>query len=112
MKRYPASVTVGARRDLREIHRYLLEHESSNAAEEWLGRLAAAAPSLAAAPERGSIPRELEGVGICEYRQVLVGPYRMIYRLVDDVVYVMVVADGRRDMMSLLTRRLLGTAER
>ncbi len=108
MKRYPVSVTGGARRDLREIHRYLREHESPDAADDWLRRLAAAAGSLESTPERGSVPKELKGLGIREYRQVMVGPYRVIYRVVDDAVFIMVVADGRRDMMSLLMRRLLG----
>ena len=108
MKSYRVSVTGGARRDLTDIHRYLQNEESPQAAEDWLGRLGALAASLASTPERGSIPRELEDLGIREYRQVLVGPYRVIYRVVDAAVFIMVVADGRRDMMGLLTRRLLG----
>lgn len=108
MKSYRVSVTGGARRDLGDIHRYLQNDESPQAAEDWLGRLGAVAASLASTPERGSIPRELEGLGIREYRQVLVGPYRVIYRVVGPTVFVMVVADGRRDMMGLLSRRLLG----
>jgi toxin ParE1/3/4 len=35
-------------------------------------------------------------------------PYRLIYRLVNDTVFNMVKADGRRDMQALLERRLLG----
>lgn len=35
-------------------------------------------------------------------------PYRLIYRVHTKQVVVYVVADGRRDMESLLARRLLG----
>ena len=35
-------------------------------------------------------------------------PYRLIYRVSEQDVVVFVIADGRRDMQSLLTRRLLG----
>ncbi|RPJ74031.1 MAG: type II toxin-antitoxin system RelE/ParE family toxin, partial [Desulfobacteraceae bacterium] len=34
-------------------------------------------------------------------------PYRIIYRVMDKNVYVLLVVDGRRDMQSLLQRRLL-----
>ena len=36
-------------------------------------------------------------------------PYRIIYREIEDdvYVYVLVIADGRRDMRALLERRLL-----
>lgn len=59
-------------------------------------------------PERGSYPKELVGLGIKEYRQVFFKPYRLIYRVMGADVVVYVIADGRRDMQSLLTRRLLG----
>jgi toxin ParE1/3/4 len=59
-------------------------------------------------PARGSYPRELLDLGIKEYRQVFFKPYRLIYRVVARDVVVFVIADGRRDMQSLLARRLLG----
>ena len=45
---------------------------------------------------------------IKDYRQVFFKPYRLIYRVMGRDVVVLVIADGRRDMQSLLTRRLLG----
>jgi toxin ParE1/3/4 len=89
MKTCRVSVTGGARRDLTDIYRYLQNEESPQAARDWLGRLGALAASLASTPERGPIPRELEDLGIREYRQVLVGPYRLIYRVVDAAVFIM-----------------------
>ena len=64
--------------------------------------------NLATDPERGLIPGELAALGIQEYRQVFFKPYRVIYRHFDQQVVVYVIADGRRDMQSLLARRLLG----
>lgn len=63
--------------------------------------------SLAAGPERGLVPRELGALGIREYRQVLFKPYRVIYRQIDQQVVIYVIAGGRGDMQSLLSRRLL-----
>ena len=45
---------------------------------------------------------------IKDYRQVFFKPYRLIYRVMGRDVVVFVIAVGRRDMQSLLTRRLLG----
>ena len=48
-------------------------------------------------------------LGIRDYRQVLFGPYRLIYRVIGTSVYIYLIVDGRRDMQSLLARRLLGS---
>ena len=65
--------------------------------------------SLSKAPERGAYPKELLAIGIRDYREVFFKPYRMIYRVMGDTVYVLIIVDGRRDMQSLLQRRLLET---
>jgi toxin ParE1/3/4 len=67
-----------------------------------------AAEGLATLPERGSRPRELLALGIHEYRQVFFKPYRLIYRIIGQQVFIVLIADGRRDMQTLLARRLLG----
>jgi toxin ParE1/3/4 len=59
-------------------------------------------------PERGARPKELMALGIREYREVLFRPYGIIYRIMDKNVYVLLIADGRRDMQALLQRRLIG----
>jgi len=58
-------------------------------------------------PERGAYPKELLALGVREYREIFFKPYRIIYRVLDKNVYVLLIADGRRDMQSLLQRRLL-----
>ena len=42
-----------------------------------------------------------------KYREIFFKPYRIIRRVMEDNVYVLVIADGRRDMQTLLQRRLL-----
>ena len=72
-----------------------------------LDGLADVLDTLSRFPERGSWPKELLGLGIREYRQIFFKPYRIIYRVVGQQVIVYVVADGRRDMQTLLAQRLL-----
>jgi toxin ParE1/3/4 len=42
------------------------------------------------------------------FREVHYKSYRIIYRVLDRKVVVLIIADGRRDMRALLARRLLG----
>lgn len=64
--------------------------------------------SLSDSPARGAYPHELLALGIREYREIFFKPYRIIYRIEQTDVFVMLVADGRRDFQTLLQRRLLG----
>ena len=77
-------------------------------ADALLAKIEKVFTSLADSPERGSRPKELTALGILEYRQVFFKPYRMIYQISGKHVYIMLITDGRRDMKSLLERRLLG----
>lgn len=106
---YEVLLTEGAERDLEAIHSYIAELDSRNSADYVLDRLLEAAETLATFPERGSFPKELLALGIRDYRQIFFKPYRAIYRAMGQRVYVYLMADGRWDMQSLLTRRLLGT---
>ena len=100
--------TEDAERDLEDIVTYVATHDSPRSAEHVLSRILDIADSLAAEPTRGSPPKELRALGDKEYRQVFFKPYRLIYRVSDKTVHVHLIADGRRDMQSLLGRRLLG----
>jgi len=66
--------------------------------------------SLSKFPERGSYPKELVSLGIKEYRQTFFKPYRVIYRISETRVIIYMIADGRRDMQTVLARRLLGAS--
>lgn len=102
-------LTDDAARDLEEVFNYVSRRDAPSRAERVLDRIEEAFQALSAFPERGSYPRELLDLGIREYREVFFKPYRIIYRVMDDGVYVMVIADGRRDMRALLQRRLFQT---
>ncbi|MBN1515250.1 type II toxin-antitoxin system RelE/ParE family toxin [Candidatus Sumerlaeota bacterium] len=104
---YTVLLTESAARDLAEIHEYIDLHDSPRKADTILAKIEKAFQSLAGSPERGSHPRELAALGIREYRQVFFKPYRIIYKVSGRNVYVMLIADGRRDMQAFLERRLL-----
>jgi toxin ParE1/3/4 len=101
-------LTEDAERDLDDLISFIATHDSPQSAERVLSRILETADSLAAEPTRGSQPKELRALGDREYRQVFFKPYRLIYRIVGQRVAIYLIADGRRDMQSLLARRLLG----
>ena len=56
--------------------------------------------------EKRLLPSELADAGEHRYRQLLHHHYRIIHRRVGDKVFIYLVADGRRDMQTLLEQRL------
>ncbi len=101
-------LTEGAEQDLESIYDYIAEFDCVANANYVLDELMAVVRSLSKYPERGSCPKELVSLGIKEYRQTFFKPYRVIYRVTGSQVIIYLIADGRRDMQSVLTRRLLG----
>ena len=101
-------LTNDAERDLEELYDYIAQHDSVEKAEHVLTRIEEIFNHLTAFPERGTFPKELLDIGIREYREVFFQPYRIIYRVLGERVYVCLIVDGRRDMQTLLQRRLLG----
>lgn len=108
MKQFEVLLTADAVRDLDELHDYIAGHDSPGDASHVLDRIEEVLESLSGFPERGSYPKEFLALGIREYRQTFFKPYRMIYRIIERRVYVYLITDGRRDMQTLLARRLLG----
>ena len=106
--RYEVLLTHGAERDLESIYDYVAEFDSVANANRVLDRLTEVVDGLARFPERGNYPKELAALGIKDYRQTAFKPYRVVYRVLDGKVVIYLIVDGRRDMQSVLTRRLLG----
>jgi toxin ParE1/3/4 len=100
-------LTNDAARDLDDLYDYIAAHDTPQKADYVLDQLEKAFSTLSEFPERGTYPKELLAIGIREYREVFFKPYRIIYRVMDKNVYVLLIADGRRDMQSLLQLRLL-----
>jgi toxin ParE1/3/4 len=101
-------LTADAEQDLEAIHDYIAEFDCAANADYVLDQLMEVVESLSRFPERGSFPKELAALGIQEYRQTSFKPYRVIYRVIGRQVIIYLIVDGRRDMPSVLGRRLLG----
>jgi toxin ParE1/3/4 len=105
--KFEVLLTKSAEQDLEAIHDYIFQFDCPANAHHVLDELVGVVESLSKFPERGSYPKELLGLGIKEYRQTFFKPYRLIYRVTGKQVIIYLIADGRRDMQTVLTRRLL-----
>jgi toxin ParE1/3/4 len=108
--RFDVLLTEGAAQDLAAIHAYIAASGSLAQADKVLDRLLAVVEQMSRFPKRGSCPKELLSIGIKEYRQSFFKPWRVIYRVTGRQVIIHLIADGRRDMQTLLSRRLLGAS--
>jgi toxin ParE1/3/4 len=108
MKRYAVSLTEQALLDLDDIAHYIALHDAPEKADHIARQIEQAFSSLEVLPNRGVHPRELLGLGNRTFREIRFKPYRIVYRVYERKVVVFLIADGRRDMRSLLARRLLG----
>ncbi len=107
MKSRPLRVvwTSVATDDLERLAVYLVEQ--SPRAGAIVDRLVDRAESLANLPARGRLPPELRAVGDRSWREVQEAPWRIIYRVLDDIVQIHAVLDGRRSLEDILMERLL-----
>ena len=105
--KYSVFLTEDAQRDLDDIHAYIASQDGVARADNVIDTIGIKLERLTKFPHRGEYPSELLELGIRQFRQVHYKPYRAIYQVTGSSVQVLVVADGRRDMQSLLQRRLL-----
>lgn len=99
--------TEAAEQDLFDIWRYVANHDSAANAEALLDALEETCQSLSHSPGKGHIPPELERICIDLYREIHFKPYRILYEVRERDVVVYAVLDSRRDLQSLLERRLV-----
>jgi toxin ParE1/3/4 len=93
--------------DLEDIYDYIYLNDVLGKADYVIDKIESAINELSEFPNRGTYPRELIEVGIKEFREVFFKPYRIIYRITGNSVYIMLITDGRRDMQTLLHKRLI-----
>lgn len=93
-------------RDLEELVAFVAI-ESADDAERLLERIEKQAATLESVPARGRVAPELARFGMRSWRELVVRPYRVVYRIEGDTVTVLAVFDGRRDLEDVLLDRLL-----
>lgn len=105
-RRYEVMWAGIAENDLREIIEYIATDSPANALKI-LKKIKQKASSLYTLPERGRIVPELKDQAILIYRELIVPPWRIIYRISEMKIYVLSVLDARQNVEDILLRRML-----
>ncbi|MCP4683323.1 MAG: type II toxin-antitoxin system RelE/ParE family toxin, partial [Desulfobacterales bacterium] len=92
--------------DLKEIIDYIAIDSPVNALKIFQ-KIKKDASSLYTMPERCRIVPELKEQGIMQYRELIIKPWRIIFRIVEKKVYVLSVLDSRRNIEDILLERLI-----
>ena len=85
--RYEIIWTNVAENDLINIIEYISVDSPQNALEI-LEKIRQKASSLYTLPERGRIVPELQGQGIFQYRELVIPPWRLMYRIAEREIFV------------------------
>lgn len=105
--KYKVIIDPQAKLDLKEILVYVTLNDSIQSANRLLDALEETCYKLEKYPERGHIPPELKPTGIKNYLEIHYKPYRIIYEIEKNSIYIHSVIDGRRNIQEILSNRFL-----
>lgn len=95
-----------AEKDLINIIKFIAEDSPQNAINI-LAKIRIQASDLYTLPERGRIVPELYAQGILQYRELIIAPWRLIYRISEQEVYVLSLIDSRSNVEDILIKRFI-----
>ncbi len=107
-KRFEVIWSKGSEKDLVDIVEYIAS-ESPSRAIEVFEEIKDKASGLYLFPERGRVVPELQQQGITLYRELIVPPWRIIYRISEKTVYVLSMLDSRQNVEDILLYRLVSS---
>jgi addiction module RelE/StbE family toxin len=100
---YQVRWAKAAESDLSEIIKYIMQNSPATAHELFKKKT----EDMALLPERGRIVPELFSQGISLYREIIIAPWRVLYRIVEKTVYILAVIDSRRNVEDVLLEHLI-----
>ena len=105
-KIYQVKWTSSAKEDLLNIVDYI-KKDSLSATRKVYEQIKEKAQSSNFFPLRGRIVPELLKEGITIYRELIAQPWRIMYKIENDTVYIMAIFDSRQNIEELLLQKLL-----
>ena len=107
IKKYKVIIDPQAKADLKEVFIYVSVNDRIESANKLLDGLEETCLKLEKYPERRHMPPELRQTGIKNYLEILYKPYRIIYEIESNLIYIHSVLDGRRNIQEILNNRIL-----
>ena len=106
MKQFEVIWTKNAEFDLELIIEYI-KTDSSNIAKKIFIEIKNECNNLYYCPERKRIVPELQQIDILKYMEIIYKRWRIIYKIDNTKVYVLLVADSSRNLEDILFQRLI-----
>jgi toxin ParE1/3/4 len=104
--RYRVDFTRWAESDLDQIVTYIAENDNVTDAIRVYHRLKERVQALDEMADRGRIVPELKRINILEYKETIDSPYRIIFKIEREIVFIVAIFDGRRDIGDVIYRRI------
>lgn len=105
-KKYEVLWAKTAEEELTSIIQYI-HSENPLAAKDNLKKIKNKTSNHDSLPHRGRIVPELREQGILQYRELIISPWRIVYRISESNVYVLSVIDSRQNIEDILLNRLV-----
>ncbi|MCP4136728.1 MAG: type II toxin-antitoxin system RelE/ParE family toxin [bacterium] len=105
---YTVAWSKNAENSLDDILNYIIENDGANIAQKIYKRIQKKTTLLKVSPLQGSSVSELKTFGK-KYRQVIEKPWRIIYKIDNDIITVLLVIDGRRDLEEILFEMIVNS---
>ena len=106
MKKLEVLWTKSAEYDLELIIQYL-KLDSVSIAKEIFIELIKECENLYYFPQRKRVVPELQQIGIFKYREIIYKRWRVIFKIENEKVYILLVADSSRNLEDILFQRLI-----
>jgi plasmid stabilization system protein ParE len=106
VKKYKVIWTKNAEFDLELIIEYI-KIDSIDTAKQIFAEIKQECDKLYTLPERKRVVPEFQRIGILKYREIVYKRWRIIYKVDDDKVYVLIVVDSSRNLEDILFQRLM-----
>jgi len=104
--KYNVLWTKVAEKDLKKIIEYIAI-DNITIAQDIFFKIQKKANTLDCFPQKGRIIPELHDQGLTMFRELIVAPWRIIYRIADKDIYVLSVLDSRQNVEDILLQRFI-----
>ncbi len=106
MKKKQFLWTHTAKNDLEEIVEYIAQDSLETAIKKY-EEIKTTTEKLSIFPEQGRIIPELAEQNIVKYRELIISPWRLMYKIEKEAIYIMAAIDERRNIEDILLHRQL-----
>ncbi len=106
MKKFKVIWTKNAEFDLELIIEYI-KINSINTAKKIFFEIKQESNKLHTLPQRKKVIPEFQKIGIVKYREMIYKRWRIIYKIDDEKVYILIVVDSSRNLEDILFQRLI-----